>query len=396
MEGFDWISSYGFIGSRIFDIPNYLICVVLIIFGGRFLKVPSVVQMVLGLHCFLPFMLNDVLFSYEYMSDQYKYWERFNQIRNGDLSVIDAFAGGNVQRAALLFAAMPFPAAVSPLSLGFFNSFLYVALFFWLYSKKIFTNFSMWFYLLYPSMALYSALALRETFILVFMVMAVQFAREQRWLPMILILMPLCFIKFQNFYILGPILLIYVLLGIHRTGISVGKGVMSAIIGFLALLVSAPLALPMVNKFRVAMFVEDGGDPNDIQLIGSSLDFVLEGMTSAVYFLIKPLPWEAASALQLVQSLENMVVFCLLLLITKLAWRHAPKKLIFWLLFMLFAMSVYGLVVANFGTAVRYRYPFVVIFVVFVCADCGIDRVLPRFVFGRKNTFASHGGDVQK
>lgn len=377
LDGFGLINSYGFLASRLFDLPNFLICVVLVLAVGRLLRVSAWVQIVLILHCFLPFIINGVLFEYNYMPDQFKYWSWFNQIRGGQLSISDAVSGGNTQQAAVFFAFMPLPSAVAPLSLGFFNSFLYVALFYWLFSKKVFTNFSMWFFLVYPSMALYSALALRETFIFVSMVMAVQFAREGRWLPMLLSFVPLYLIKFQNFYILAPILVIYLLFGIRHTGVSAGKGFLTAIVGLCGLLASAPIALPLVNKFRLAMFVEDGGEKDDIELISSSLDFVTQGVTSAFYFLAKPWPWEAANVMQLVQSLENIIVIALLALVTRLGWKNNSRKLIFWLLFMLFSMSVYGLVVANFGTAARYRYPFIVIYIVFVCAECRVHQVLP-------------------
>lgn len=377
LDGFGWIHSYGFLASRLFDLPNFFICVVLVLAGGKLFRVSVWAQIVLILHCFLPFVINGVLFDYNYMPDQFKYWSLFNQIRGGQLSISEAVSGGNTQQAAVFFAFMPLPSAVAPLSLGFFNSFLYVALFYWLFSKKVFTNFSMWFFLVYPSMALYSALALRETFIFVLMVMAVQFAREGRWVPMLLVFVPLYLIKFQNFYILAPILMLFLLFGIRRTGISVGKGVLTAAAGLCGLLASAPIALPMVNKFRVAMFVEDGGHPEDIELISSSLDFVVQGLTSGLYFLAKPWPWEAANVMQFVQSLENIIIVILLALLTNQAWKHYPRKLIFWLLFMLFGMSVYGLVVANFGTAARYRYPFIVIYVVFVCAECQVHKVLP-------------------
>src|SRR5690606_30992874 len=139
-----------------------------------------------------------------------------------------------------------------------------------------------------------------------------------------------------------------------------------------SLIAAAPIALPLINKFRVSMFVEDGGDPNDIQLISGIGDFIYQGLTSGFYFLSKPLPWEAASALQFMQSFENLFVLAILFLITRQAWRKSPDRLAFWLLFMVLAMSVYGLVVANYGTAVRYRYAFVVMYVLFVCADCKV------------------------
>jgi len=316
------------------------------------------------------------------MPDAFKYWRSFNAIRAGDLALYDAWIAGNVEQAAVLFSFMPFPFAATPLSLGFYNTFLYVALFFWLYRKQVFTPVSLWFFLLYPSLALYTGMGLRDTFVFIFMVMAVQWTREGRWWFALLPLYLLYMIKFQNFFILGPILLVYVVFGIRKNGISGGKAVGVLLIALVTLVAVSPIALPEVNKFRGAMYVEDGGDVEDIEFIASPAEFVTTGLVSGFYFLAKPMPWEAENPLQLIQAAENLVVLLLLFLIVRVAWKQWPRKLMFWLLFMALAMTVYGLVVFNYGTAARYRYAFIVIFVVFVCADCEVRRILP-FTFGK-------------
>lgn len=373
MNEFDWILDSGFAALRFYDLPNFLICVLFVLTGCKTLGVRLGVQIFLLLHCLVPFFLNEFLFSTHYMGDQFKYWRQFNAIRSGELSLVTAWLhGGNVEQAAALFALMPLPIAASPISLGFFNTFLWIGLFFWLHTKKVFTSFSTWFYLLYPSMALYTGLSLRDTFIFVFMVMATQWAREGRWLPMLLIFIPLYAIKFQNFFIIAPALLIYVLFGIRRTGISLMRGISTVVVGVIALIVFSPMALPLINYFRSAMYVDDGGDRAQLELIDGPGEFLSEGLTSGFYFLLKPFPWEAAGLLQLIQSAENLVVFALLVLLIRAAWRRVPRKFIFWLLFMAFALSVYGLVVFNYGTTARYRYPFIMIFVLFVCADCQV------------------------
>lgn len=377
MSDLNWVFSSGFLGMRFYDLPNFLICSLFVLIAGRSLKVPALYQGIILLHCLLPFVLNGVLFSFTYMPDALKYWHTYNAIRSGDLAIADAWGAGNVSEAAVLFSVMPFPFAVSPISLGFHNTFLYSALFFWLYRKQVFTPVSLWFFLLYPSLALYTGMGLRDTFVFVFMVIAVQCSREGRWWFALLPLYFLYVIKFQNFFILGPILLVYVLLGIRRTGISGGRAVAVLTIAVVTLIAVSPLALPEVNKFRGAMYMEDGGNREDIEFIASPNEFVAEGLVSGLYFLAKPFPWEAGSGMQLIQAGENMLVLSLLFLIVGAAWKQAPKQLMFWLLFMALALSVYGLVIFNYGTAARYRYPFVMIFVLFVCADCGIKRIRP-------------------
>ena len=380
MTELNWILSYGFLGMRFYDLPNLFICLLFVFAVCWLMRVPPLVKMALLGHCLLPLFLNGVLFSFSYMPDAFKYWRAFNAIRSGELGFFEALAAGNVEQAAVLFVLMPFPFAVTPISLGFFNAFLYLSLFFWLYRKGVFTNFSMWFYLLYPSFALYTGMGLRDTFILIFMVVAVQWAREGRWLILWFPLGLLFIIKFQNFFILAPLLLAYTWFGIRYTGISLGKGFLTLSSGIASFLAAAPIALPLVNHFRAAMFVEDGGGRGQVALINGPGEFLSEGITSGLYFLLKPFPWEAASALQLIQSVENLVVAILLILIARVAWRRAPRKLVFWLLFMVFALSIYGLVVFNYGTAARYRYPFIVVFVLFVCSDCHVRSLFKSFV----------------
>lgn len=386
MSDVSWIYSYGFLGTRLFELPSLLFCLLLVIILGYKFQVPHKYQFVLALHCFLPFVLNDVLFSASYMPDQFRYWHTVNDIRSGRLDLFDALNdSGNILQASALLALIPLPTPVSIISLGFYNTFLYLILFFILYIKKVFTDFSVWFYLIFPSTALYTALSLRETLIFFFMVLTVVYTRESKIFKSIICIIPIYLIKFQNFFILGPIVLIYFIFKVEKNGMGFTKALMISIISIASLLLSAPIAIPMINKFRVAMYVEDGGRIEDISLINGPLNFILEGLTSGIYFLSKPFIWEAAGLLPLIQSFENTILLIIMFLVTRQAWKLRPDKLSFWLLFLAISMSIYGLVVFNYGTAVRYRYPFVMIYVLFVCADCNIQQLLPnrRFFFRR-------------
>lgn len=387
MTDLSWIYSYGFLGVRLFELPSLCICLLLIFIGRYKYNVKHGYVIALVLHCFLPFVLNDVLFETSYMPDQYKYWRAVNALRHGDLGFIEALgSSGNVVKASVFFALMPFPTPVSPISLGFYNTFIYIVLFFILYVKNVFTKISVWFYLLFPSVALYTALGLRETLIFFCMTLSIVFARESKILKSVFFIIPIYLIKLQNFYILAPIVLIYFVFNVAKKGMNLTKASIVAVISVAGLLIAAPIALPLINKNRISMFVEDGGDPEDVSLISGAGDFVFQGLTSGFHFLSKPFFWEVSGFLPLIQSFENLVVLVILFLITRQAWKTQPDKLAFWLLFMALAMSVYGLVVANYGTAVRYRYAFVVIYVLFVCADCNIEKLFPnkKIIFLRK------------
>lgn len=379
MFDLNWIYQYGPIGARFFDIPSLLICLILILFLSSKYNVPKIYIYLLIIHSILPFIVNDVLFDPWYMSDQFKYWKSVNEIRSGEIGLIEAFnTDSNVIQASAFLSLLPFPSPKSVLSLGFYNTFLYIILFFILYRKNVFTKVSALVYLAYPSLALYTSLSLRDTLILFFMVLVVTYARESKVIKSILLTIPIYMIKFQNFFIIVPIILIYFFFKVSKNGMGVGKAFTIIAISFFAIIIAAPTTIPIVNYFRSAMYVEDGGDSSDIELISGVGDFIIEGFTSGLYFLVKPFIWESSSFFVLIQSLENIIILFITFIITKQAYKNNANKLTFWLLFLVFSMSVYGLVVFNYGTAARYRYPFIMIYLLFVCADCNVSKLFNK------------------
>jgi len=87
-------------------------------------------------------------------------------------------------------------------------------------------------------------------------------------------------------------------------------------------------------------------------------------MQSAPYFLMKPLPWEANSFLTFLQSFENILILIFLSFMF-IRTSKVDKQIAFkWLVYLFAALGIYGLVVYNFGTAVRYKFPFIVIVIV--------------------------------
>jgi hypothetical protein len=204
------------------------------------------------------------------------------------------------------------------------------------------------------------------------MLIATYFAVKRNLLGLLFWMAPLWFIKFQNILMMIP-LIFYVLFNLGKKGLSPRLGIVFFASLIIALIASYPIAAPLINKFRLAMFKDDGGiNHESVELIRSLGDFIYLGLTSGFYFFVKPLPWEAGSPFQLIQSLENLIILGIVIKLTMLAWYKDKKRMIFWLVLLLSSMSIYGLVVFNYGTAARYRFPFILIYVVFVCHSCNI------------------------
>ncbi|VVQ26017.1 hypothetical protein [Pseudomonas fluorescens] len=347
------------------DLPNMLICLFLVLVFSIKLRIPKNYALLLSALCLVPFFLNGVLFPATYLGDQFRYWRAVNEIR----AFQPLTDGGNVGYASYLLALIPLPLNETVRSLGFFNKFLYLIIIFFLIQKRFITHASMLFMVFYTSLILYTSLSLRDTLILFFMIFSF-FALTRGYLFYSLILAtPLFFIKFQNYFIQIIFIATYYLFAVRKNGISAKNSILVFSGLWLTLIAIAPIAIPEINHYRAAMYVEDGGDANDIKLISGIGDFIVTGLISGFYFLVKPLPWEAKNILQLIQSLENIFVLWFVSWVTLKCLKHDKKRALFWILFLLASSLIYGLVVFNYGTAARYRFPFLVIYILFITYD---------------------------
>lgn len=365
--------------SFLYDLPNLMFCLITVFIVGAWAKIPKNYLIILIGHCFVPFFLNDFLFPASFMGDQFSYTQGVREIRDTwDLTS----QVGTVGIASWTLSFIPLPFVMTVKSLGFFNKFLFIITFAFLYKKQILNNFSAYFILLYPSVILYTGLSLRDTLILCYMLLGVYFAVKRNIFLALFWLAPLWFIKFQNFLIMFPIIF-YALFDLGKKGMSPRTGAILMLALIASLIASFPIAAPMINRFRLAMYTEDGGSNiNNVDLINGISDFIYMGLTSGFYFFIKPLPWESSNVFQFIQSLENVFIVYLVVKLTIKGWKKNTRQLMFWLVLFVGSLSIYGLVVFNYGTAARYRFPFVLIYVIFVCYSCNITNV-----FDRKSNF---------
>lgn len=365
----------GLEASFFFDLPNFLMCVLVVLILSNLFRLPRNYIFLLLAHCFIPFFLNDVLFPTSYMPDQYRYTEAVMELRSG-LPLTEHST--NIINASWILSFIPLPFTETVQSLGFFNKLLFILMFTFLYRKGVLNRFSAYFLLLYPSIALYTGLSLRETLIFCCMMMTAYFAIKRNLLLMTMFITPLYFIKFQNFFLMLP-LFTFVLFQLERKGMSARKGLIILALLSIIMVITFPIAEPLINKFRVAMYLEDGGENiNDVTLITSIGDFIYLGITSGLYFFVKPFPWEVNSFLPLVQVAENFFIVTIVIKLTIRAWHNNIKSLIFWLVLFIASLSVYGLVVFNYGTAARYRFPFIAFYVVYVAYTCNVNQIFNR------------------
>jgi hypothetical protein len=114
-------------------------------------------------------------------------------------------------------------------------------------------------------------------------------------------------------------------------------------------------------------------------------------LKSFVYMILKPLPWEVTNLVQMMQSIENIffVTFIVWLLRKKVYSLIIKQKLIFLNILLVLSMTVYGLVTFNFGTAARFRFPFIVVYLVFYLYFLRSDKMISHLYFSGYSSISS-------
>ena len=94
--------------------------------------------------------------------------------------------------------------------------------------------------------------------------------------------------------------------------------------------------------------------------------------------LLRPFPWEVTSIIQMIQSIENILIIFLIVWVTKkkILSPIIKSKAKFLNILLILSMTIYGLVTFNFGTAARFRFPFIVVYLVFYFYLLRSDKII--------------------
>ena len=348
-----------------FDVINVLFILIFIFISYSLRWIPLWLFLFLSLTTFAPFILNGLVFPTSYMGDQFHYFEVIKSLR--DFSMNYGARPSSVEVASWIMAFFPLPFVETVHSVGLLNRLIITIFVIWLYAKKNLRGLPIIFIVIFPSCILYTSLALRDTIVFLFMTLAIISIIDKKLLMGLLLMIPLYFIKFQNFYLLVLFCIIY---------LSTTKGNWLYKVRFVSIpatitIISASLSywVDSIEYFRYAMFVDDGGELHLYVPIYSISDVFWKGVSAGPYFLLKPFLWEVQGVFQGVQSIENMGLMLFLIYMLRKCWLVDKIICLKWFLFLFGSLCLYGLVVSNFGTAARYKFPIVTAFVVGLAYD---------------------------
>ena len=214
MNTYDYLSA-----NPIFDIGNCLLCFICLLLCQKYFELKKIHFYFLSLHSILPFFINDFFMDYSYMPDQTRYIFYTDYFRfitdqkeiNYDIGFGDEFFLSKTGFTSYLLSLIPMPNIMTTRSLGFANKIIFIILFSYLYKKQILTNFTAYIFLIYPSFALYSGIALKEMISVCLMILIIEksYNFNIKQLPILIFLCFACYIvKYQFMLFIAPFVLI--------------------------------------------------------------------------------------------------------------------------------------------------------------------------------------------
>jgi len=353
-------TDYTGVGYIFYDLPNLAFTALIIIYLSNKYKIPQIFLLALLCHLLLPVLLNGVIFPPEYMEDQFRYWNSAVQFRSLNFFHDESIT---VYFASIFLALVPVPFLFSVISIGIINKLIFALTFIYLYKEKFLNKWSSWFFLLYPSFALYSGLALRDTLVLFFMIIPTYMLIKNKYFYAFLLAMPLFILKFPIAPILYMTFIGYIFC-LNQKGVFRRKRLLIYLLStFTIYIIVAPLVLDSLNLYRAAMYWDDTGTLDGLTPMTGIVDLtsnIIGGLGSA---FLSPSPL-SSSGFQFIQSIENIFIFGALLIVIYLNFNSRTYgRLIFWFVSFLAIISIYSLVVFNLGTFSRYKFPMIAWFV---------------------------------
>ena len=249
-----------------------------------------------------------------------------------------------------------------------------------------------WTIALFPSLVLYSVLVLREVYICFFLLIALygvcNWVKTNNFKSIILAMIGFVGgIFFHGSILIGAILFITIV------GISAVKKIFKSLIRYqinykimiifllfvisLQFYLSNKITVPYLGNFEQSINLERAlnktsnatrGDASwpEWTKIKSNTELIYKAPLRSVYFVFAPFPWNVKQTKHLIGMFDSILYMYLVFLILrniKNIWRDQSLRII--LLILLSYIFVFGIGVGNFGTGIRHRSKFVIIFILF-------------------------------
>jgi hypothetical protein len=263
-----------------------------------------------------------------------------------------------------------------------------------------------WMIALFPSLILYSVLTMKEVYVSFFLLIAlygiVRWVKTNSLISFLITLAGFTGgIFFHGSLIVGAIFFVLIvgIRNLKNIFISLSKGHVNLKILIFLIIFSGLAASYLSNKIGVPYLgnferstdldrvlhkttVNTRGEASwpDWLKVYSPIEATYKVPVRAIYFIFSPFPWDVKKNSHLIGMFDALIYLYLVYLIfcnRKIIWKDPTLKTI--LILLLIFICVYAVGVGNFGTGIRHRSKFTIMFILLA------GPMLKKFIFFKKN-----------
>lgn len=353
------------------NVSNLLIINLFVIIAIKLNHFPLKAGILLFITNLSPLLINGPIIDITYMPDQNHYFHSVSSLRDFAFTYLEK-EPPKIVYTAYIYSLLPLPFVMNVVSIAFFNKIIFSWMIIWLFRNKVINSFMAILIILFPSMILYSSLALREIMILAFMLISGVYLVQRKLILYALFSLPLFFIKIQNFYLLSLVSLLHVLL---FSSYSYKRLLVPIyfIIGFFFVYLFIDDFINLVNFYGEAFAIESSQIYKQLEGVE---ELFFKYLSHTGVFIIRPLISDFSLNFTLFSFIEGIAVLFFIIYIVLKFYKSSKSRLFFWICSFSAIGGLHSMILFNDGTFVRYKFTFVVYFIVIMLYDIKFNKDL--------------------
>ena len=357
------------------DIINYLVILLLLFFLFQKKYLDINLTIVLALTSASTFFMFGFLFEAndKYFGDADFY--QWSVIRARFFEYEKLYWTVDIRISSILYSFIPIPLLDSPNSLGFICKFIFICIIAYLNKNLKIDKIYIYLLILYPSAVLYTGIGLKDTLVLFLMVISLTGIIKNNYFFIFIPLIFLFNIKAQNALIIVLVVLSYNLL--------CKKNITLFLLQLSILLI---LCIPFVDRIteyfayaelnRIYMYFLDleGVPKDEIIPLRDDIFIFFDILKGNISFFFKPFIFDQKNNFfETFQAFENLLIVIFTFILFIILAKKNIYRCIFWYSHLFFAGGLYGLIVSNAGSLVRYKFAIIISFFIVMLYDFKIN-----------------------
>jgi len=354
---------------------NYCVFLILFLIAKEKKMISGNLFILSGVMMLFPFFVNGQIISWTDFPDQSKYLLYTQEIRSNILSMGNIFTSDfsgqinlhnlnkKVKIPASIFAISPLISIENFKSIGFLNRAMFVITLIFFIKKTDLPLYIKLFFILSPSLIIYSSVTLRDNLILVTLIWSLYFFLKKYYFRLTITCILLFYIKIQNFYILIVLFYIISVFNVSKSKKFKFLNIIFLLTTILICFLFIDQIFEVANSARKGLYVEQHGFYKSgtaerlYEPLILNYSFFTLWVKQTILFIISP--WgNFYSIYYIVAFMETAITyFCLYYIFVKDFKNKKLKNIVkSWVLFFFISTSTYALFMFNDGMIARSRF----------------------------------------